>query len=209
MAGSFVDIRINEQQMAALRAKLVNFPTALNKILVGSINATAKTAKAQVVKELKAGLSIQTKSVKSRVRVRFAKPHWQAAAIFLDDKPLSLQNFFPRQNKKGVSYKEGKKGSRQLLPHAFIQTANNARQVFKRRAPGDHPQGHILEHAGAEPNKDRYPIDVQRLKSIRQLFYQDSGLPGRLQKAASVNLLSKVDGAIKKYLWRKQKFGNK
>lgn len=209
MASSFVDIRVDAGQMAAIRAKLVNFPGVLDKILVRSINATAKTAKTQVVRELKAGLSIQLKSVKSRVRVRFAKPHWQAAAIFLDDKPLSLQNFFPRQNKKGVSYKEGKKGARQLLPHAFIQTAKNARQVFKRRAPGDHPQGHILKHAGASPETPRYPIDVQRLKSIRQLFYQDSGLPGRLQKAASVNLLSKVDGAIKKHLWRQQKFGAK
>jgi len=206
---SFVDIRIDAGQMAAIRAKLVNFPGAMDKILVRSINATAKTAKAQVVKELKAGLSIQTKSVKSRVRVRFAKPHWPTAAIFLDDKPLSLQNFFMRQTPKGVSYKEGKQGARQLLPHAFITTAKNARQAFKRRAPGDHPKGHILEHAGASPEVSRYPIDVQRLKSIRQLFYQDAGLPGRLQKAASVNLLNKVDAQIKKYLWAKQKFGGK
>lgn len=207
MAEPVVDIKIDEAQMARIRHMIAGFPKALPRILVGSVNRIARTVRGDLTKTIAKDVALPQKSIRRRIRLRRATRQRMAAGLYLDDKPLSLHLFKPRQTALGVTYKIAKNESRQLLPHGFIQTINRLPFVLKRIAPGDDPAGQVQKHGGQSPLVPRYPIDIQRGPALRELFTRDPAIASRLRAEANANLLVAVDRQIKQYLWARQKFG--
>jgi hypothetical protein len=206
---SEVWIELDEAKFAAIRSMLAGFPRALPRIVAGSINKVATAVRTDTARELAKEYTLKQKFIRGRLRLRKAKSTARnpIAAIYIDEKPLGLHLFSARQVNTGVSYKIGKKGGRSVLPAGFMQTANNARLVFKRVAGGDDPDGRVDKHGGQTPSVRRYPIAVQRGPGIREMFHGDPAFATKIEAKAAADLTKHVDAAVKRYLWARQKFG--
>lgn len=162
----------------------------LHKAISNALNRSAQQARTAAGREIRNVYNISATQVNKELKVRYSQPRTLTARVVASGSPLSLTNFSPKQElatetvkfdrqgrvtrttrktrkapKSGVSF-EVKKGNRETLPTAFIQTANGGTTIFARgvyKGEGD----------GFEFGKARLPIAKMTTTSIPLMFAND------------------------------------
>jgi hypothetical protein len=129
-----MDIKINT---SSARTMLLELSKAATPALVRALNKTltgVRTDKSTVIRE---DLNLSKRYVDQQIAITRASNTRPEGRVTTRSKPVGLINFTgTRQVTKGVSVKVKKYGTRSILKHAFIATANNAQNVFWRARIG-------------------------------------------------------------------------
>jgi hypothetical protein len=160
----------------------------LHKAISNALNRAATQSRTAANKEIRKTYNISASALNNQMKVRYSQTRTLTARVVASGSPLSLTNFGASQTKgqdtvkfdkkgnlsrvtrktrkrnpvSGVSF-EIKKGNKEILPTAFIQTANGGTTVFARGSYKGSGEG--FEFA-----KERLPIAKMTTISIPLMF---------------------------------------
>ncbi|HOL31681.1 MAG TPA: phage tail protein [Anaerohalosphaeraceae bacterium] len=198
-----IEIKLDEKKLAQVQALLRSIPKGMPKVMSRAINKTAGKARTDLTKALADKVALKKKYIRDNIKLRKASYRRWQADLSLAYWPINLRHFGARQTKTGVSYQIFKDGGRALLEHAFI-VERFGKNVFKRLAPDDDPEGIVTRHGGSAPSVPRLPISIQRGPSLKEIYTEDSALPARTMADAMQNLERNVDMQIRVLLERRR-----
>jgi hypothetical protein len=135
-------------QIKKLRELLNNNATKIKRELATAINATAKMGQREVSKVVREELAVPKKTVDKTISIsRKANAGQLGATVSLSKtRRISLREFGPKQNQRGVSFKISKTRGRQFVAGAFQGPKPGAMKISWR--------GNAFVRAG----KSRLPI---------------------------------------------------
>ena len=102
-----------------------------DKVIVGSLNDTAKKAKSIAVRTIAKEMGVPAKRIRGNLHVWRASRMRLLARLWGDGLPLPLIDFKARQTRKGVTATAY--GKRRVYKRAFIATMGSHRGVFTRK----------------------------------------------------------------------------
>jgi len=116
-----IGIEINADQLTELRKACGEAKKSFSKELSGAINAVSKKTKLQIGRDIRSTVTMKKAESEASLSIKTkATPQSLTAVVSLKKtKRLGLRHFGARQDKRGVSYKIGKKGGRQRVDGAF------------------------------------------------------------------------------------------
>jgi hypothetical protein len=116
-----IDIVWDKSQINRLKKLLQETKGKLSKELAVAVNATAKTGKSGVVKEIAKELAVTQKVISEKVSIKgkATATQLQSTVTLKKSRRISLREFKPKQNKSGVSYKISKTKGRNHVAGAF------------------------------------------------------------------------------------------
>jgi len=92
----------------------------INAALARSINRATITGRKEASQDIRRTYRIKARRLNARMKVRRASTYRPTGAISTTGAPIPLSEFRPTQGKAGV--RVNIKGTRKLIPHAFIAT---------------------------------------------------------------------------------------
>lgn len=115
-------IKIDNGQIARMKAAIENTGRSLRKELAIATNQTANKSKSIIAKQIGKGMETPQKNIKKTIEVtRKAKDSDITATVEVNkDKRLNLKDFGARQTKGGVSYKTSRGKGTKKIQKAFI-----------------------------------------------------------------------------------------
>lgn len=183
-----IDSRGIQNAIAEIRRNYTNISgDKLNTAISRALNRAAQQTRTVANKEIRKTYNISAAAINNSLKVRYSQSRRLTASVWASGSPLSLTNFnakqetrsetikFDRKGKlsrttrksrkspvSGVSF-EIKKGNKENIPTAFIQSANGGTTVFARGAYGGTGEG--FEFA-----KERLPIAKLSTVSVPLMF---------------------------------------
>ena len=117
-----IAIEINAGQLKRLGEAAMAAKKSLTKELASAINAVSKKTRLQMGRAIRATVNMAKDEAEKPLSIRAnATPgSLQAIVSLKKTKRLGLRHFGAKQDKRGVSYKIGKKGGRQRVDGAFM-----------------------------------------------------------------------------------------
>lgn len=125
-----IDVRANFRQIAA------QFESQTRKVIesaaVSALNRAATTVRAASSREIRAEYNLKSAAVRDQIVIHRARRGQVTASIVVSGQRIPLIDFGARQTRTGVSVSV-KRGSRKLIPHAFLATMRSGHHgVFVR-----------------------------------------------------------------------------
>lgn len=202
MAAEFIEIKYNEAKLRHIEELLRDCPRELPKVMSRGINRTAKSARAEIIKQLAKKIGMKQKAIRAAITLHKATRRFWEASIYITGRRIPLINFRARKTKKGVTttapsvFEAGKKiasgTGRHLVKSAFIQTmpASGHRGVFRR----------------FDLRKERLPIIELFGPGIGTMFRKARKLAKTIQKSTGKKLEANIDAQIK-FILNKRRAG--
>lgn len=186
-----IDNRSIQAAIAEIKRNYEHISDAnLHKAISNALNRAATQSRTASGREIRKIYNISAANVNKQIKVRYSQPRTLTARVIASGSPLSLTLFGARQEKasetvkfdkkgnitrksrttrkapkSGVSF-EVKRGNREILPTAFIQSANGGTVVFARGT-------YKGQAEGFEFKKERLPISKMTTTSIPLMFGGD------------------------------------
>jgi hypothetical protein len=176
--------RISETDLLATHAMLLGIKGGLLKVQVSAINKTLDGVRTDAVQEVYNDLHLTKTRIRKDFTINRSSAAFPTGRIFARGNPVGLISFSgTRQVKKGVSVQIKRLGKRTVVKSAFIQTAKNARNVFRRG----------LVSAGPPLVRvPRYPIERETGPRIEDILGKVEVL-ARVREQAGQRLIKNVD----------------
>ena len=175
-----VEIKFDEVKMKRLQRMFRTMPGKLPQVMSRAINKTSKSAKTQIVKELRKDINSTAKGINKAIRsTRATTSTWQSIINILDRR-IPLISFKAKPTKKGTTYKVRVSGGRELAESAFIQTMKSGHKGVCKRKRGV-KRNPIRELFGPAPGK---------------AFEGASGIAANVTAEAYKNLEKNIDSQI-------------
>lgn len=202
-----VEIKLHAAQFASLRRMLAAVPREIPKVMAGAINVTARAAKERAIDEIRGQINLKRKDLRDLLKLRKATRRVWSATIEIPGRRLGLIRFGAKQTQKGVSYKI-KAGGRKQIRHAFVQTVNTAKNVWRRAAKRSGLLGRLkkgLKGRAADYQRNaqeasnlvgRLPIVRLRGPSLGQVVHDARAILKRTQEEAAANLEKNIDSKV-------------
>lgn len=201
-----VTLAVKPETLDRAMRELGDVPQDVLRAVTAAVNDTARKAKTRVVRAIAEEVSITQKDITKEIAVQsatFSKPF---ARLVITGKRISLLAFKARQNRKGVSYRIGKKG-RTFAPHAFIATMRSGHQgVFVRKSGGTVDKGKSSGLVKRGPVRvrtltksglvQRLPISELRGPSVVGVYQGAQGLAEKVLADTMQDLDARVNSKI-------------
>lgn len=130
-------IQINQGQLQDVRNLLAGIQNGAKKAMTTAINKTLATTKVQVKKKLGEELNLKASRIEQDLSVEKANYNNISGKVVVVGEPVGLVNFAGAQLKKGVKVKVLKRGSPELLKHAFKKTVSGKEHLWWRQRRPD------------------------------------------------------------------------
>lgn len=116
-----IGIEIKADQLTRLREATGEAKKSFTKELAGAINAVSKKTKLQIGRDIRSTVAMKKDESEKplSIRAKATEQNLTAIVTLKKTKRLGLRHFGARQDKRGVSYKIGKKGGRSRVDGAF------------------------------------------------------------------------------------------
>lgn len=124
-----IDVRHNLKEIEISLGRLAD--NLRNKALVRALNRTATTIRAEAAREIRAEYNLTVGEIKGQMRIENASTAQLRSRVIVSGRPLSLSDFNPRQNAKGVAVTI-KRGQRKTISHAFLLNRPGGSPVMVR-----------------------------------------------------------------------------
>lgn len=178
-------IKIDNTQIEKLKKVLNASPAKLTKELTIAINETQKKVLRTVVKPVAGELAVPQKVIKSSIKGKRSKQkELQASVTVVKTARISLREFKPKQNKKGVAYKISKTRGRKFIPGGFQGPKPGVIKISWR--------GNVFKREG----KSRLPIHKKSGPSVWGVYVK-SKKDRRLRKDARKELKKQIQRRIR------------
>jgi hypothetical protein len=159
-------IKIDKRQVEKLQKVMNASPAKLTREVTIAINETQKKTLREVVKPIAGELAVAQKVIKTSIKGKRSKQkELRASVTVVKTARISLREFKPKQNKKGVAYKISKTRGRKFIPSGFqgpkpgVIKVSWRGNVFKRegksRLPIHKKSGPSVWGVYVKSNKDR------------------------------------------------------
>ncbi|HHW03409.1 MAG TPA: hypothetical protein GXX35_11495 [Thermoanaerobacterales bacterium] len=189
------DLYIDTKELKQITIELNKLPKQIPQATAAALNRTLDFTATRIKKEVTAEYSVKSSDVSKTLKKKRASRSNLYAYIESKGHTLSLARFphSPRKyskRAKAVKVKVKKSGGYKTVntqPKAFVQTMNNATNIWKREGPG------------------RHPVTMLRTLSIPQMI-SNEGTMKKIQDAAAKKLQERVNHEIK---WRLDKAASK
>lgn len=163
---------------------LKDVPAAFTKAELAALNRTARSARTELSRQVRARYNVKAREIKRGMRVTSATIDNQTASIRTSGRPIPLVVFAARQAPQGVSFIIRKSDGRKLLAHTFLAKMPSGKiGVFMR--------------AG----KSRLPIKTQFGPSLPQMAGEDE-IQNALNGFIAEKLPAELDHQLEFYLGR-------
>jgi hypothetical protein len=178
------EFKLSETDLLATHAMLLGIKDGTLKVQVAAINKTLDGVRTDAVQEVYDDLNLTKTRIRKDFTINRSSAAFPTGRIFARGKPVGLISFSgTRQVKKGVSVMVKRAGARSVVKSAFIQTAKNARNVFRR----------ALVSAGPPLVRvSRYPIERETGPRIEDILGRDAVL-ARVRQKAGERLIKNID----------------
>lgn len=177
-------IKIDKRQIEKLQKVMNASPAKLTREVTIAINETQKKTLREVVKPVASELAIAQKIIKTAIKgQRSKKKELRASVTVTKTERISLREFRPKQNKKGVAYKISKTKGRRMMPGAFQGPKPGAIKVSWR--------GNVFKREG----KSRLPIHKKSGPSVWGVYVKsnkDRGIRKGAQKELSRQIQRRI-----------------
>lgn len=185
------NLYIDTKELKQITIELNKLPKQIPQATASALNRTLDFTATRIKKEVTAEYSIKSKDVNKTLEKKRASKSNLYAYVQSKGHTLSLARFphSPRKYSKrlkAVKVKVKKTGGYKLVntqPKAFVQTMNNATNIWKREG------------------QRRLPVKMLRTLSIPQMISNEETL-GRIQEAAAKKLQERISHEIQ---WRLDK----
>jgi len=203
--------RVDPADKAAVDLILKDFKNGANRVLYRSLNKTIKSTRVQVRKRLAAYLNLTATRIEKDLKEEKATYQDLRGAVIAKGRPVGLVQFKARQlAKKGVRVKIYRKGSFDIIPHAFIATGrkgvNNKdsknKHVFWRTYKGPRRRKDPRMRYGRLPAKYRLPLHARYGPRIEDVLAKPEHMIPITSFAASTlqkHVLSETDNILKRH----------
>lgn len=203
MAEGMVEVKYDKAQLERVRRLLREVPNQMPTVMSRGINITAKSAKAEIVRQIAAKAKIKQKAIRKAIILHKATRRIWQATLNITRRKIPLINYGARETKKrGVSYKgaekvylgkEELKGATSPIELAFIETMPRSghKGVFRRKTAKTKRLA-ILELFG--PN-------------IADVFEGAAGIARDVQRTTAKKLEKNIDAQIKYILEKRRTTG--
>jgi len=180
-----IAIEINKTQLAELVNAAHKAKKSFKKELAGAINQVAKKTKLEMGRDIRGVINIKKAESEQPLSIRASATNENLQAIVTLKKTprLGLRHFGARQNKKGVSYKISKSGSRTFVAGAFMGPKPGAVRVKWK--------GNVFKRTGTS----RLPIIQLKGVSAYGAFVKND-LEGPRVKAVEDELAKQIERRI-------------
>lgn len=146
-----IALELNQSQVARLEQAVTAAGKSMSKELAQAINATSKKTKLGMGRQVRETVTLKKAESEKPLSIRAqATPGSLQAIVSLKKTPrLGLRHFGAKQDKRGVSYRIGKKGGRSRVNGAFqgpkpgVMKTSWRGNAFKRVGKGRLPIVHI------------------------------------------------------------------
>ena len=184
--------RIDDSQIARLKAAVADTGRTLRKELAIAANAAARKGKSVVNKQIRTELVIKAKDLRPVIRTgRKANTEDISTSVSVSKtKRISLREFGARQTRKGVSYRASKTGGRKIAKGAFQGPRPGLMKVSWR--------GHVFKRTG----KSRLPIAKLHGPSAWGVFVVGKKM-GTSAEVVQAELVKQVERRIRFVLLKK------
>lgn len=193
---------INKADLLAVKAMFAGVRGASKRIIFRSINKTLTNTKTFAAKEIGKDLNLTQKRIKQDFRENKANTVKQYGSVEATGKPVGLISFGgTRQLKAGVKVKIHKSKTATTLKHAFITTANNARNVFWRQWEGTRQKLRPGFPYARLPRQYRYPLERLTGPRVEDEYSKDKVINPVMKNAGErfvVNMDSQVSLELSK-----------
>jgi len=177
-------VALDTGDLQAVRLLLNAIPEGNQRARTRAINRTLAGARTDATTEVYKELNLTKTRIRKDFKIFRASRAWPHGQLQSKGKPVGVASFSgTRQTKKGVSVKIKRRGSRELLKHAFIATVKKARGAFWR--------DYGLKRAKYKPGKpygrmpERYRLPIHRLSGPRiQDILGDNRVMARVMQKA-------------------------
>ena len=178
-------IKIDKRQIEKLRKVMNASPAKLVREVTTAINETQKKTLREVVKPVASELAVAQKVIKPSIKgQRSKKKELRASVTVIKTARISLREFKPKQNKKGVAYKISKTQGRKFMPSAFQGPKPGVSKVSWR--------GNVFKREG----KSRLPIHKKSGPSVWGVYVKSKKDQG-IRKDAERELRKQIERRIR------------
>lgn len=192
-----LSVEINKDQLERLATATARAGKKMKKELAGAINQVSKKTKLQMGRDIRNTINLKKDEAEKPLSIRTnASEGSLFAVVQLKKTPrLGLRHFGAKQDKRGVSYKIGKKGGRSRVDGAFsgpkpgvVKTSwkgNASKRTGKNRLP-------IVQIKGVSA----YGAYVKNKLSAPQLVVVQEELIKQIERRIKLNIL-RAEGLVK------------
>lgn len=179
MARAGFRIELDKASWIRAQTMLKDIKNGSSRVIMRSVNKTLTGVRTDVVNEIRKGVNITAKAIRSTITVdRATLSKMSASLTSKQEYGTSLAAFGARQTTKGVTVQVLKRRGRSLVPHAFILKKRGGNVVFWRTqkkwvGKGKRPwvrrgwvsagrsggATQVVPFYGALPDKYRLPIE--------------------------------------------------
>ena len=149
--------------------KLILPEEMIRKIMALTITRTARWASSRMRNNFKKLLNVDGKVIKGRMRLTIQTEHG-AAQIWMGLNPIGAENFNPVQNLSGV------KTDVKEIPHAFIKTMKNGKELVLTRKGKTRYPTHKEEYPPEKEGMEAFNIAVQETEKALARSFERSYL---------------------------------
>jgi len=168
-------VEVKKTDITSVRLMMSGIKNGYPKVMTRSINKTSTNVQTHAVREI--GKDINLKAGRIRQDFKIQKASWSnlSGSVKATGKPVGLISFTgTRQLKSGVSVKVLKSKPRVKLKHAFITTANRAKNVFQRAYKGPRAKVKPGFPYARLPRHMRFPIERLSGPRVEDVFVKPS-----------------------------------
>lgn len=192
-----LSVEIRKQQLDRLAKATARAGKKMKKELAGAINQVSKKTKLQMGRDIRSTVNLKKDEAEKPLSIRTEASEGSLFAVVRLQKTdrLGLRHFGARQDKRGVSYKIGKKGGRTRVNGAFsgptpsIAKASWKGNAFKRTGKNRLP---IVQIKGVSA----YGAYVKNNLAAPLVSDVESELMKQIERRIKLNIL-RAEGLVK------------
>lgn len=189
-------VDINQSDLLAVKAMFAGVKGAQKRIITRSINKTITNTRVFAVKEIGKDLNLPAKRIRKDFRENKATVTKQFGSVEAKGKPVGLISFKgTRQLKAGVKVRVHVSKAATTLKHAFIATANNAKNVFWRQYKGTRAKIRPGFPYARLPRQYKYPLERLTGPRVEDEYSKDKVL-NPVMKYAGERFVMNMDSQV-------------
>ncbi len=209
---SAINVRVDQTDIRRVKQALWGVRRGTDKALKNAINRTLTQTKKFMVNETHNVLNVKKRRIRKSLRKpRRATQTRLSGSVRSTGRPLNLIEFGARQNKKGVSVKIWRGGSRETIKHAFIFTADHGKKIVAWRAKQpskkyDNDPSKLFTTKqkqwmsyGALPPKYRFPIHGLTGPRIQDII-EKPDVRSKIENRSSIQLKKELNYQVEQLL---------
>ncbi len=193
---------INQSDLLAVKTMFAGVKGAQKRIVTRSINKTITNTRVFAVKEIGKDLNLTATRIRKDFKENKASITKPSGSLNATGKPVGLISFRgTRPVKAGVKVRVHKSKAATTLKHAFITTANNAKNVFWRQYKGARAKIRPGFPYAKLPHKYRYPLERRTGPRVEDEYSKDKVFNPVMKNAGNrfvVNMDSQVKYELSK-----------